>query len=107
MKRHQHESADRLNARINEKLNEVDFSVITDIRDYFGMTATIIANDPILRKQMYLDKVDTYAKAHAAVKADEQATTHSKMLTASASNSSEMNFVSSYRRYQQAASQAA
>jgi hypothetical protein len=79
MKRHQHESADRLNARIKEKLNEVDFSVITDIRDYFGMTATIIAKDPILRKQMYLDKVDTYAKAHTAVKADEQATTYSKI----------------------------
>jgi hypothetical protein len=54
MKRHQHETADHLNARINEKLNEVDFSVITDIRDYFGMTATIIANDPALRKRMYL-----------------------------------------------------
>ena len=53
MKRHQHETADHLNARINEKLNEVDFSVITDIRDYFGMTATIIANDPALRKRMY------------------------------------------------------
>jgi hypothetical protein len=59
-------------------LNKVDFAVIRDIRDYFGMTATIIANDPALRKRMYLDKVDMYAKAHAAVKADEQGTVHSK-----------------------------
>ena len=28
---------------------------------------------------MYLDKVDTYAKAHPAVKADEQATVPSRM----------------------------
>ena len=103
MKRHALESADKLHARINEKLNKVDFSVIKDIRDYFGMTATIIANDPALRKQMYLDKVDTYAKAHAAVKADEQATSHSKMVdaaTRSSSTSATINAVSSYRRGQ-------
>ena len=103
MKRHAHESADKLHARINEKLNKVDFSVIKDIRDYFGMTATIIANEPTLRKQMYLDKVDTYAKAHAAVKADEQATSHSKMVgaaTSSSSTSATLNAVSSYKRNQ-------
>jgi predicted KAP-like P-loop ATPase len=60
MKRHPHETADHLNARINEKLNRVDFTVITDLRNYFGMTAKIIANDPVLRKCMYLDKVNTY-----------------------------------------------
>ena len=103
MKRYTHESADALHARINEKLNKVDFSVITDIRDYFGMTATIIANDPVLRKQMYLDKVDTYAKAHAATKADEQATSHSKMInaaTSSSSTSAVLDSVSSYKRGQ-------
>jgi hypothetical protein len=46
MKRHPHKTADHLNARINEKLNEVDFTAITDLRDYLGMTAMIIANDP-------------------------------------------------------------
>jgi hypothetical protein len=107
MKHYQHEYADRLNVCINEKLNEVDFSVICDIQDLFGMTATIIANNPVLCKKMYLDKVDTYAKAHIAVKADKQATTHSKMHTASGTNSDEINFVASYRRNQQAASQAA
>jgi hypothetical protein len=44
MKRHPHETADHLNARINEKLNQVDSTVITDLRDYFGMTAKIIAS---------------------------------------------------------------
>jgi hypothetical protein len=98
MKRYQHKSVDRLNTWINEKLNKVHFPVIHNIHDYFSMTATIIANDPILWKQMYIDKVDTFAKAHAAVKANKQATTHSKMLTASGTNSSEMDFVSSYRQ---------
>jgi hypothetical protein len=36
MKRHTHEMADHLNAGINKKLNQFDFAVITDIRDYFG-----------------------------------------------------------------------
>ncbi|MBV5344408.1 MAG: hypothetical protein JZU63_02160, partial [Rhodoferax sp.] len=107
MKRHQHETADHLNARINEKLNEVDFSVITDIRDYFGMTATIIANDPALHKRMYLDKVDTYAKAHAAVKADEQATVHSRMVSSAASTSADINAMSTYRRGQNSQNQVA
>ena len=107
MKRTPHETADHLNARINEKLNQVDFAVITDIRDYFGMTATIIANDPVLRKRMYLDKVDTYAKAHAAVKADEQASIHSKMVTAASSTPFDLNYVSSYKKNQKATSQAA
>ena len=94
-----------MNARINEKLTEVDFAVITDIRDYFGMTATIIANNPTLRKRMYLDKVDTYAKAHAAVKTDEQATIHSR-LTKSADTVEQINAMSSYRRGQNDKSQA-
>jgi hypothetical protein len=38
------------------------------------MTATIITNDPALHKHVYLDKVDTNAKAHTAVKADELTT---------------------------------
>ena len=58
MKRFQHKTADHLNAGINEKVNEVDFLVITDVGDYFGMTGTIIANDPTLPKQMYLILVD-------------------------------------------------
>jgi hypothetical protein len=100
--------ADHLNARINEKLNEVDFSVITDLRNYFGMTATIIANHPILRKRLYLDKFNTYAKAHSAVKDDEQASIHSKMVSAAASytSSKDLNFVSTYKRDQKATSQA-
>ncbi len=93
MKPYPHLSADRLNKLVNKKLNKVDFSVIHDIGNYFGMTATTIANIPILCKQMYLDKVDTYPKAHSAVKADTQATTHSKMLTESDAVLSEINFV--------------
>jgi hypothetical protein len=93
MKHQPYKTADHLNARITEKLNEVNFTVITDLRDYFGMTATIIANDPVLRKHMYLDKVNTYAKAHVAVKADKQA---SKMVSAAttAASSKDLNFVS-------------
>jgi hypothetical protein len=71
------------------------------------MTATIIANNPALCKHMYLDKVNMDAKAHAAVKADEQATVHSKMVTAAAAASTEMNFLSSHKKGQKTASQAA
>jgi hypothetical protein len=46
---------------------------------------------------MHLDKVDMYAEAHAAVKADEQATVHSKIVTTAAAASSEINFVSLYK----------
>jgi hypothetical protein len=37
---------------------------------------------------MYFDKVDTYFKAHAAIKADEQASIFSKMMSAAASTAS-------------------
>jgi hypothetical protein len=49
-------------------------------RDYFGMTAPIITIKLALRKHMHLFKIDMYANAHTSVKADEQATGHSKML---------------------------
>jgi hypothetical protein len=65
------------------------------------MTATIIANDPVLQQGMYLDKVNTYAKAHAAVKADEQASIHSKIVS-EVSNAwlTDLNFVSTYKKDQ-------
>jgi hypothetical protein len=70
-----------LNALINEKLNEAYFSVINAICDNFGTMGT---NDPALCKWMYLDKVDTYAKALPAVKAYKQATVHSRMILSAA-----------------------
>jgi hypothetical protein len=71
------------------------------MHDYFGMTAKIIANDPVLRKCMHLDKVDTNAKGHAAVQEDKQATIHSKMVTtATAASSADLNFVSTYKKGQ-------
>jgi hypothetical protein len=71
MKRHSYNTADHINAHINEKLNQVDFVIIIDIHDYFGRTTSIIANNPILTKCMYLHKVDMYEKAHTAIKAGE------------------------------------
>jgi hypothetical protein len=50
----------------------IDFTVITENPDYLGIMATIIAHKLGLRKHMYLYKVDTYAKAHASVEANEQ-----------------------------------
>ena len=43
------------------------------------MSATMVAVDNPLRKRMFLDKIDTYAKARIAVKNDEQATANSKL----------------------------
>jgi hypothetical protein len=40
-----------------------------------------------------LDKIDTYAKAHAAIKADEKATMHSKLVSTVAAATSDMNSV--------------
>ena len=79
MKRFQSETADHLNARIQEKLNQCDFSKVTDICEYTGFLATMVAVDNPLRKRMFLDKIDTYAKARIAVKNDEQATANSKL----------------------------
>ena len=77
MKRYQSETADHLNARIQDKLNQCDFSGVTDMREYMGFVATTVAVDNPLRKRMFLDKVDSYAKARIAVKTDEQATANS------------------------------
>ena len=98
MKRYPNETADHLNARINEKLTQCDTSSITDVRDYLGLIATIVACEPHLRKRMYLDKINTHAKAALAVKADEQATVHSKMLPADTPAS--VNATSTYKRDQ-------
>jgi hypothetical protein len=82
-----------------KKLNQIDFAVITNICDYFGMTAIFIANNPTLRQHMYLDKVDKYAKPYAAVKANEQqASIHSKMVTAASSVSLDLNYVFSDKK---------
>ena len=97
MKRMPSETADHLIARVHEKLGQCDTSHITDMRDYLGMVGIMVACEPGLRKRMYLDKVDTFAKASAAVKADEHATTHARMKTA---DSAEINATSSYKRDQ-------
>jgi hypothetical protein len=46
-----HQSPYHLKASTNEKLNEVEFTIITEMQDYFEMTATNIANDPTLRRE--------------------------------------------------------
>ena len=97
MKRYPGETADHLIARINEKLTQCDTSHITDVRDYLGLIATIVACNESLRKRMHLDKVDTFAKAMQAVKADESATTHSKLTPA---DSAHVNATSTYKRDQ-------
>ncbi len=56
---------------------------------------------------MYLDKLNTYAKAHVAVEANKQASIHSNMvLAAAATSSAELNFMSMYKKGQKATSQA-
>jgi hypothetical protein len=55
---------------------------------------------------MNLDKVDTYDKAHTAFKADEHTTIHLKMITPAASDVSEFNAISSYKKSQKGYSQA-
>ena len=97
MKRMPSETADHLIARVHEKLGQCDTNHITDMRDYLGMVGIMVACEPGLRKRMYLDKVDTFAKASAAVKADEHATSHARMRPA---DSAEINATSSYKRDQ-------
>jgi hypothetical protein len=95
MKRYPNESADHLNARINEKLAQCDFTGVHDIRDYIGLIATIQACEVQLRKRMFYDKVNTHAKAAMAVKAEEQATSHSKMLS---DDAAKVNAMSTYKK---------
>ena len=97
LKRYPNETADHLNARINEKLGQCDFTGVTDIRDYIGLIATIQSCDVQLRKRMFYDKVNTHAKAALAVKAEEQATSHSKMLS---EDTAQAHATSSYKREQ-------
>ena len=97
MKRQQNETADHLIARVHEKLAQCDTNHITDMRDYLGMVGIMVACEPSLQKRMFLDKVDTFAKAAAAVKADAQATSHSKMTPADQAN---INATSSYKKEQ-------
>ena len=97
MKRMPSETADHLIARVHEKLGQCDTNHITDMRDYLGMVGIMVACEPGLRKRMYLDKVDTFAKASAAVKADEHATSHARMRSA---DSAEINATSSYKKDQ-------
>ena len=97
MKRLENETADHLIARVHEKLAQCDTNHITDMRDYLGMVGIMVACEPSLRKRMYLDKVDTFAKAAAAVKADAQATSHSRMTPA---DQASISATSSYKRDQ-------
>jgi hypothetical protein len=71
------------------------------------MTGTIIAKKPGLRKQMHLDKVDTYDKACTAPKVNLQATAHSKMLNSNVAVGLDINFVSSNKKGQKTTTQAA
>jgi hypothetical protein len=43
MKRFSSESADHLNAGIQDKINQCDFSKVTDVREYIGFLATMVA----------------------------------------------------------------
>ena len=97
MKRYPSESADHLNARIQDKLNQCEFSKVTDFREYMGFLATMVAVEHALRKRMFLDKTDSYAKARIAVKADEQATANSKL---SNSNEASAHATSTYKKDQ-------
>ena len=97
MKRMPSETADHLIARVHEKLGQCDTNHITDMRDYLGMVGIMVACEPGLRKRMYLDKVDTFAKASAAVKADEHATSHARMAPA---DTATVYATSSYKRDQ-------
>jgi hypothetical protein len=54
-----------------------------------------------------LDKVNTYAKAQTTNKADEQATIHSKMVIKDPAATTDLNFVSAYKKVQKKFSQAA
>ena len=103
MKRYANETADHLNARIKEKLAQCDFTEVSDIRDYIGLIATIQACDIPLRKRMFYDKVNTHAKASLAVKSEEQANTHSKMLS---DDVAKINATSTYKRDQKQERQA-
>ena len=99
MKKFPSETADHLNARIQDKLNQCDFSKVTDIREFIGFLATMVAVESSLRKRMFLDKVDTYAKARIAVKSDEQATANAKL---SHSHEASAHATSSYKKDQKA-----
>jgi hypothetical protein len=80
--------------------------MLTDIYNYFGMTATIIHNDPLLPKCMHINKVELYANAHAANKADEQATVHSRMWSTVSTALPDISYVWSHKEAQKTASQA-
>jgi hypothetical protein len=99
MKRFSSESADHLNAQIQDKLNQCDFSKVTDVREYIGFLATMVAVDSSLRKRLFLDKVDTYAKARIAVKSDKQATANAKL---SNNHEASAHATSSYKKDQKA-----
>jgi hypothetical protein len=91
MKRYPNESANHLNAGINVKLAQCDFTSEHNIRDYIDLIATIQACEVKLRKRMFCDKVNTHARAALAVKAEEQATSDSKMLSDDATKVNEMS----------------
>ena len=59
----------------------------------------MVAVDSSLRKRMFLDKVDTYAKARIAVKSDEQATANAKL---SNNYEASAHATSSYKKDQKA-----
>ena len=59
----------------------------------------MVAVDSNLRKRLFLDKIDTYAKARIAVKSDEQATANAKL---SNNHEASAHATSSYKKDQKA-----
>ena len=104
LQQHQHESADSLIQRIQEKATKCKLTSIKNVTNHLSMITLIKAVQPEVRKKMLLQKVQTFEDACDILKNEEQATSDSKKFSYSQSQSqmqeAEGNAISGYKKDQ-------
>ena len=102
MQQFQHESADSLIQRIQEKAAKCKLQSVKNVTDHLSMITLIKAVQPEVRRKMLLQKVSTFEDACDILKNEEQATSDSNKCsyTRSQMQEAEGNAISGYKKDQ-------
>ena len=93
VQQHQHESADALIQRIQEKAAKCKLQTVKNFTDNQSMLTLIKAVSPEVRRKLLLQKVKTFEEACEIVKNEEQASADTKKCSQRSSQEAEMSAV--------------
>ena len=100
IQQHQHESADALIQRVQEKAAKCKLQAIKNFTDHQSMITLVKAVQPEVRRKMLLQKVQTFEEACEILKNEEQATADTKKCSQRPAQEAETNAMSGYKRDQ-------